>query len=158
KKDNEQKYFNSDMATSVVIRLFLSLISQYLNIQKICSFIQNTSDYIREIKEKIKAKSNYQNVDDDDDEKDIKFKLSSIIMENNIILSQYDEIQNYINSLHINLELSKKKILAKYNKKYLNKCSRVPNSFMLYRTEISDIVKEKYTAKQELVSRFIANR
>ncbi|CAG8760512.1 4523_t:CDS:1, partial [Dentiscutata heterogama] len=56
KRDTEQRYFNSDMATGVVIGLSLSLISQYLNTQKICSFIQNTSDYIREIKEKIKAR------------------------------------------------------------------------------------------------------
>ncbi|CAG8785438.1 21278_t:CDS:1 [Dentiscutata erythropus] len=79
-------------------------------------------------------------------------------MGNNIILSQYDEIQNYINSLHIDFESSKEKILAKYDKKYLNKRSRVPNPFMLYRSEISNILKEKYIVKQELVSRFIANR
>ncbi|CAG8754628.1 8210_t:CDS:1, partial [Dentiscutata erythropus] len=89
----------------------------------------------------------------------LKFKCyHQTPMENNIILSQYDEIQNYINSLHIDFELSKKKILAKYDKKYLNKRSQAPNSFMLYRTEISDMLKEKYTAKQEFISRFIANR
>ncbi|CAG8785440.1 21279_t:CDS:2 [Dentiscutata erythropus] len=58
------------MATGVVIGLSLSLISQYLNTQKICSFIQNTSDYVREIKEKIKARSNYQNEDGDDNDKE----------------------------------------------------------------------------------------
>ncbi|CAG8795450.1 8326_t:CDS:1, partial [Dentiscutata erythropus] len=80
-------------------------------------------------------------------------------MENNIILSQYDnEIQNYINSLHIDFELFKKKILAKYDKKYLNNRSQVPNSFILYRTEISNILKEKYIVKQEFISRFIANK
>ncbi|CAG8819720.1 1803_t:CDS:1, partial [Dentiscutata erythropus] len=84
----------------------------------------------------------------------LKFKCyHQTPMENNIILSQYDEIQNYINSLHIDFELSEKKILAKYDKKYLNKRSQIPNSFMLYRTEISDMLKEKYTTKQEFISK-----
>ncbi|CAG8751469.1 3847_t:CDS:1, partial [Dentiscutata heterogama] len=77
---------------------------------------------------------------------------------NNIIFTQDGGIEEYINSFSIDLELSKEKILAKYDKNYLNKRSQVPNSFILYRSVISSMFKEKDIKQQDLISGFIAKR
>ncbi|CAG8751542.1 4249_t:CDS:1, partial [Dentiscutata heterogama] len=79
-------------------------------------------------------------------------------MGNNIIFTQDGGVEEYINSFSINLESSKEKILAKYDKNYLNKRSQVPNSFILYRSEISSMLKKKDIKQQDLISGFIAKR